>query len=110
MLSFVYATKLIFIGLNFRKPSFKTWSSNLRFYFIALVYIVEIYGNFRAMFLTEIQIRQLIINICHLFGVFMVTFVLKVIKLSVKRSNLFTKPRPPSDIYTFSMLPTHSMD
>lgn len=80
MLSFDYTTELIFIGLNFRKPSFKTWSSNLRFYFIALVYVVEIYGNVRAMFLTQIQIRQLIINICHLFGVFMVIFVVKILK------------------------------
>lgn len=80
MLSFDYTTELIFIGLNFRKPSFKTWSSNLRFYFIALVYIVEIYGNVRAMFLTQIQLRQLIINICHLFGVFMVIFAVKILK------------------------------
>lgn len=34
--------------------------------------MVEIYGNVRAMFVTNITIRQLIINICHLFGVFMV--------------------------------------
>ncbi|KAJ6638298.1 hypothetical protein Bhyg_11032, partial [Pseudolycoriella hygida] len=59
--------------LNFLKPSFRTWSSDLRFYLIALVYAVEIYGNVRAMFLTQIEIKQLIINICHLFGVFMTT-------------------------------------
>lgn len=64
----------MYVGLNIRKPSFKTWSSNLRFYFIALVYVVEIFGNIRAIFLNDIDVKQLIINICHLFGVFMVNF------------------------------------
>lgn len=64
------------IGLNFQKKSFKSWPNLLKLFVAIIPLLIGNVLNVRTMWIEEMELRQTIINACHIVGTFMVnTFV-----------------------------------
>lgn len=63
------------LGLNFQKKNFKSWPNLLKFFVAITPLIIGNIFNVRTIWMEELELRQIIINACHVVGLFMVKFL-----------------------------------
>lgn len=76
------------IGLNFQKKNLKSWPNLLKFFVAITPLIIGNILNIRTMWMEEMELRQTIINACHIVGTFMVWFFFLFIMCSKSDKNL----------------------
>lgn len=57
-------------GMDFLKET--TWFTQLKLSAVVFTFVLQVYGNIRAMLYLNLKLSQIIVNTCHLVGVVMV--------------------------------------